>query len=387
MKRRNPAFRDRLNIFAALAVVALVTVSLLAQSNAQHYAGGEYYDRQTIWIVIGGAAFVAAFVIDLRLVERAAYFYYGFCILLLLVTLVVGGTNDTSKFDFRRWIHLGPINIQASEFTKLAVILALARFLHQKKERLPGETEPLVGRYSMQQLVQPAMVILFPLALILLQPDLGTALMLIFVGSTMLIMEGVARRAMIIAALATLIAVPVAWQSGLIQTYQKDRIYKLVDKNWEKVDDNGKVQERLRTQVEQAVWAIGTGGFVGQGNRQADKIRMDALPELHSDFILPMVAEERGFVGMTVLLFLFWSLVMWSLRTANDSRTRFCRQIAIGIAALLGWQVFINVSMVTEMLPVVGLPLPFLSYGGSAMLMLMMALGLLFNVAASRGRL
>jgi len=386
MRMSNPALWDRLNILAFLAMLCLVAVSLLAQANAQFYAGGDYYQRQTIWVVMGGAAFFGCAVVDLRLVERASYVLYGICLVLLIVTLVVGSAQP--DVQFRRWLNIGFFNVQASELCKLAVILALARYLHHRKERLAGEIEKQVGPYGLRDLIKPGILILMPLPLIVLQPDLGTSLMLIFIGATVLLVEGVQRRAILITVLALLVAIPVAWKTDLIQDYQKDRVYKLLDQTWEKVDeDSGLIVETRSTQLEQAIWAISTGGFAGQGHRAANKQRISKLPEIQTDFIAPMVAEEHGFLGMVLLLFLFWFLVMWALRTAHDARSRYCRLVALGIAALIGWQVIINVGMVSGMIPVVGLPLPFLSYGGSSMLMLMAALGLLFNIALRRGRL
>ena len=380
------AFRDRFNIIALLAALLIVGLSLYAQANANFYAGGQFYQRQTIWVVIGGALFFFALVLDLRLFERSAYAFYLFVFGLLVLTLFIG-TSPTG--EFKRWIKVGSaFNIQASEFAKLAVILALARYLHQRKERMPGEDVQQSGPYSLADLWRPALMVLVPVLLIQRQPDLGTSLMLLFVSGTMGLMEGVRRRSVIAVFVGLAVLVPVAWKTGLIQDYQKDRVYKLVDQNWEKVDDKtGAIVETRTTQVEQGIWAIGTGGFTGAGHHGGNKTRLSKLPEVHTDFIAPMIAEEHGLLGMTGMLLLFWVLVMWAFRTAYDSRSRFCRLVAIGIGSLLGWQVFVNIGMVTGILPVVGVPLPFLSYGGSSMMMLMLSLGLLFNIAVKRGRM
>lgn len=373
------------NIVAMLAILGLVGASVLAQSDANFYAGGKQYDRHTVWLLVGVVAFLGAAVVDLRLVERAAYLYYGFCVALLILTLGVGTSVNYST----RWLRLGDINIQASEFVKLGMILALARFLHGRRERKPGETDASqVGAYDLRTLLAPAALLMVPLPLILLQPDLGTTLMVIFVAATMLAMEGIQRRAAIVLVLFALILVPVAWKSGLIQEYQKDRVYKLVDDRWEKVDkESGVIHETRRTQAEQAMWAIGSGGLAGQGRKNANSQRMKVFPEVHTDFISAMMAEEYGFVGLTMLLLLFWLLVMWGLRAALDSRDRFCRLVCTGVAALFGWQVFVNIGMVSGFLPVVGVPLPFLSYGGSAFMTLLMCLGLVLNIARKRGRM
>ncbi len=393
MSRRNPLsmraerspLLEPLNILALLAIIGLIVASVVAQADANFYAGGRQYERHTVWLLIGGIAFLLTSVIDLRLLERLAYFYYGLCILLLVLTLFVGTSVNYST----RWIRLGDLNIQASEFVKLGVILALARFLHRRRERQPGETESKqVGSYSLTNLVRPLAIILCPAPLILLQPDLGTTLMVLFVAATMLAVEGIKRRAALTLVLGTLIVVPVAWESGLIKEYQKDRVFKLAYDDWEKVDpDTNVIHQQRRTQAEQAMWAIGTGGLMGQGRFGANPQRMKVFPEVHTDFISAMVAEEYGFIGLTVMLFLFWLLVIWGLRTALDARARFCRMVATGVAALIGWAVFVNIGMVTKFLPVVGVPLPFLSYGGSAFLTNLLSLGLVLNIARKRGRM
>jgi rod shape determining protein RodA len=189
-------------------------------------------------------------------------------------------------------------------------------------------------------------------------------------------------------AVGTLIIVPVAWNSGLIKPYQKDRVRLLAYDDWQKIDpETNVIHQTRRTQAEQSMWAIGSGGLTGMGHRNANAQRMRVFPEVHTDFISAMVAEQFGFLGFMALLFLYWWLVVWGLRTALDSRSRFCRLVCTGVAALIGWQVFVNVGMVTNFLPVVGVPLPFLSYGGSAFLMLMVCLGLMLNIARKRGRM
>lgn len=384
-RHHKSALLEPFNVLAVLCIVGLIVSSVVAQADANFYAGGKQYERHTMWMLVGSAAFLLTTVIDLRFIERGAYLYYALCIGLLLLTLVVG----TSVNNSTRWLRLGDVNIQASEFVKLGVIVALARFLHYRRERPPGETAtPQIGKYGLRDLLAPAGIVLLPAPLILLQPDLGTTLMVLFVAGTMLAVEGIQRKAAIVLVVATLIVVPVAWKSGLIQEYQKDRVFKLVDDRWEKVDQaTGVIHENRRTQAEQAMWAIGSGGLTGQGRKSANAQRMKVFPEVHTDFISAMVAEEFGFVGLTVLLFMFWWLVMWGLRTALDSRDRFCRLVSTGVAALFGWQVFVNVGMVTGFLPVVGVPLPFLSYGGSAFLTLLMCLGLVLNIARKRGRM
>jgi len=389
--RARTALLDPFNLLALVAMVALVGASLLAQSDAVFYAGGDYYEKQTIWIIVGGAMFVVLLFVDLRLVERASWIFYAACIGLLILTRFIGIEVNHSK----RWLGFGSFNVQPSEFAKLALILTLARWLHNRRERKPGESEPKqVGRYDLRGMLVPGLIIVIPMVLILIQPDLGTALMLLFVGATMLAIEGMRGRSVLIVLVGVLVLIPVSWKLGDsvpvlgLRDYQKDRIFKMFNPDWEKVDpDTGVVHEHLLTQSEQGIIAIGTGGLTGMGQRGANPQRMEKFPEIHTDFVSAMVGEEFGFVGLTVVVFLFWWLVVWGLRTALDSRSRYCRLVCTGVAALLGWQVFVNLGMVSGILPVVGVPLPFLSYGGSAMMTILMSLALCFNIALKRGRM
>lgn len=383
MSRRR-ALGDRSNWIALGIIIVLVAISLVAQRNADWYSGDDFYDLQMVWYLVGGVAFLFASLIDLRIVERVAYLSLGLCLALLVLTALVG----TEVNNAQRWLRFGSFNLQASEMTKLGMIIALARYFHSMKERIPGGQPPKEGRWSLRELARPALMVAVPGLLILIQPDLGTTLLVLFVAATMILWEGVERRGLAILAVATLIVVPVAWKYGGIQEYQKDRVRLWINPDWFKLDaDTGVVASGRSLQSEQAVWAIGSGEFWGQGSRSGAQSRLKYLPEMHTDMIIATFAEEQGFLGCSFLMLLFWLLVAWGLRAAHEARDRFCSLLAVGVVGMVGWQVFINIGMVAGLLPIVGLPLPFLSYGGSAALTIMTSLGLLFNVALVRGRL
>jgi len=366
------------------AIVVLVGVSLLSQSNADWYSGRAQYDSQVIWFVIGGIAFALSAVVDLRIIERISYVVYGLFLVLLVLTAFVGTEVNSS----RRWLRFGGVGLQASEFMKIGLILALARFFHGRKERIPGERIPSDAPYSLSQLFRPAMMLGVPAFLVLGQPDLGTTIVLVLVAGTMVLFEGVTRRSLVIVAAAFLFVVPVAWKYGGIKNYQKDRVVGCINDDWLKLDpETALIVDNRSLQSEQAIWAIGSGQFWGQGSRAGAQSRLKYLPEMHTDMIIATFAEEQGFIGCTFLLFLFWIVVLWCIRSAVDARSRYCRLLAVGVAAMLGWQVFINIGMVVGLLPIVGLPLPLISYGGSSLLTTMLSLGLVFNVAIRRGRL
>ncbi len=382
MSRRN-ALRDRFNWIAFFALLILLGVSLLTQRNADFYSGKDFYSQQVVWILVGFLFFfLPAAVVDLRLVERAAYPVLALSVVLLVLTALFGTEVNHS----RRWLRWG-VNIQASELAKLGVILALARRYHARHEHLPGEPPPPDRPLGFRDLLVPAGLLLAPALLILTQPDLGTTLLMVFVGIVITLYERVNRRVLVTLTLVGLVGVPVGWKFGVKQ-YQKARFLGLVDSDWERIDADAAVVHRNRhTQSEQAIWAISSGEFWGRGSRGASKERLRYLPEMHSDMISAPFAEEHGFLGCTGLLLLFWLLVVWGLRTAKDARDRFCQHLAVGVSAMIGLQVFINLAMVAGILPIVGLPLPFLSYGGSAAMVYLASLGLVFNVALRRGRM
>ena len=328
--------------------------------------------------------FSLAVFVDLRLVERAAYVFWGFCVLGLILTLLVG----TEVNNAQRWLRIGPVNLQVSELAKLGVIVALARFFHGAKERIPGGDAPKEGAYRLRELLRPAALFGLPAGLILFQPDLGTALLVILVAATMMLYEGIDRRSLAALGVVALVVVPVAWEFGGIREYQKDRVRLWINPDWMKLDAEAiKVQSGQNLQSEQAIWAIGSGEFWGHGSRSGAQSRLKHLPEMHTDMIIATFAEEQGFLGCTVLLLLFWIVVLWGMRTAHDARERFCALVAVGVVSMLAWQVFVNIGMVAGLLPIVGLPLPLLSYGGSSAVTMMLSLGLVLNVALRRGRL
>lgn len=382
--RKRRALGDRFSWLALGLVVVLVLVSLVSQRNADWYSGDSFYDRQVIWYLVGAVLFALAAFVDLRLVERSAYLVYGLSLAGLVLTAVFGTEVNNSQ----RWLRFAGVNVQFSELAKLGIILAYARWLHDRKERVPGGPPPKEGSWRLRELLRPALMLLGPFLLVLEQPDLGTALLLAFIGLSMVTWEGLERGSFALLTIVVLLTVPIAWKYGGVKEYQKDRVRLYVNAEWFKVDaETGTVSTARNLQSEQAIWAIGSGEFWGQGSRAGTGSRLKYLPEMHTDMIIATFAEEQGFVGCTVLLFVFWLLALWGIRTASEARDRFCALLSFGVVAMIGWQVFINVGMVAGLLPIVGVPLPFLSYGGSAAVTTMTSLGLVFNVALRRGRL
>jgi rod shape determining protein RodA len=356
-------------VWIALAgFVLLAGIGLVNLRNADLYSQDQYHYSQIIWILIGGVGAVIAAKIDFIIFERLAWVVYGGSLVLLLAVLLVGREVNNST----RWIELFGITMQPSEPAKLGVILALASYFQRSKR-----TE----RYTLRSLWKPFLIIAVPAALIIVEPDLGTTLSVVFVGASVILFAGVRTKSLLLLAGWIGLAVPIAWQTDIILPYQKDRVALWLNPDQFKWDENRKERLDKNMQPEQALWAIGSGRLVGKGGGQGSRSRLKVLPEMQTDFVLATFAEERGFVGCFFLVALYYALVVWGLGVARDARDRFSALVATGVSFLLFWQTFMNVGMVTGVLPVVGITLPFMSYGGSSMLTSAFGIGMLFNVA------
>jgi rod shape determining protein RodA len=207
-----------------------------------------------------------------------------------------------------------------------------------------------------------------------------------FIVVSMILYEGVKLRSIALLIGLALLVYPLAWKFDLIREYQKDRVRLWLDPDQFKWDSEAKKLLDKTLQPEQALWAIGAGGFLGKGSFQGSKTRLKYLPEMQTDFILATYAEEHGFLGCALLTILYMLLSLWGAHVARTARDRFGVLVAVGVTAYIFWQAFINIGMVTGMLPVVGVTLPFLSYGGSSLLSVMTGVGLMMNIGLNRGR-
>jgi len=274
-------------------------------------------------------------------------------------------------------MEIAGINIQPSESMKIAMILVLAKVLRDIHRP---------EYHSLKSLWKVFLLIIGPSALILMEPDLGTTLMMLSIAVTVILYEGVRWRSILMLLGVILLIFPLAWRFDIIRDYQKNRVRLWLDPDQFKWDPEARKLLDKTLQPEQALWAIGAGGFLGKGSFQASKTRLKYLPEMQTDFILATYAEEQGFVGCAILTGLYFMLFLWGAHVARTARDRFGVLVAVGVTAYLFWQTVMNVGMVTGLLPVVGITLPFMSYGGSSLLSVMMGLGLLMNIGLYRGR-
>jgi len=357
------------HVWAALAgFVLLAGIGIVNLRNADLYSQDQYHYSQVIWILIGGVGAVIAAKIDFIVFERLSWVVYGGVVALLVAVDLFGIEVNNST----RWIDVFGITMQPSEPAKVGVILALASYFQRSKR-----TE----RYTLRSLWKPFLIIAVPSALVLVQPDLGTTLCIIFIGVSVILFAGVRTKSLLLLAGWIGLAVPIAWQTDIILPYQKDRVALWLNPDQFKWDENRKERLDKNMQPEQALWAIGSGRLLGKGGGQGSRSRLKVLPEMQTDFILATFAEERGFVGCFFLVGLYYALVVWGLGVARDARDRFSALVATGVSFAIFWQSFMNIGMVTGVLPVVGVTLPMMSYGGSSMLTSLFGVGLLFNVA------
>ena len=317
--------------------------------------------RQMIRFALGLLVLIGVALVDLRFWLKHAYTFYGFAFLLLIYVEIAGALHMGGQ----RWIDLKVIQLQPSEIMKIALVMALARYFH----RLSADD---IG--SPLALVVPIGLVLAPVGLVMMQPDLGTGVMLMLVGGGMFFVAGVRiwKFALVIA--AGVGAVPLAW--NFLHDYQKNRILTFLNPE---NDPLGAGYHIMQSKI-----ALGSGGLFGQGFLNGSQAHLDFLPERQTDFIFTMLAEELGMVGGVLLLLLYTCVFVYGFAIAFSSRSHFGRMLAIGLTLNLFAYVFINMAMVMGLLPVVGVPLPLISYGGTAMLTVLVGFGFLIGVYINR---
>lgn len=351
--------RFRFDWTLTLAMLAIVAVGLLNLWSALQDRGPHLFSKQVSLFGVGFCVFLVVATLDYRTISRWSYVLYGGGVALLAAVLLFGRVVGGA----RRWFELGPLHVQPSEVMQLLVTLALGKYLN--------DWPALEGR-TFRHLAIPVAIVAVPILLIARQPDLGTAFMIFLIFITIMLTARLRLKTLgAILGLAVISASPI-WRYGLHE-YQRKRVEALL--NPASAD---------AWQSRQALNAIGSGRFMGKGFLQATQIRIRRLPALWTDFPFAVWAEEWGFVGSLVVLAAYLVLILWTLKIAGEARDRFGATVCVGVAALLFWHVAINVGMVIGVLPVVGVTLPLVSYGGSSVLTIMAALGLVMNVSIRR---
>ena len=348
-----------------LLLVALVAgagiVNLYSATANWAGAGTPVYLKQLFWFGLGLLIMIGICLFDYRHLEYLGYPAYGVVMLLLIAVLALGRTSMGAT----RWLSVGGISLQPSEVMKIVIILVLAKYFSEKATPLG---------FSLKELAAPGALLLIPALLVIKQPDLGTAMLLLAIGGSMTLFAGVRRSAMIWLGLCGVLAALGGW--FLLHDYQRQRIYTFISPER---DPLGAGYHIIQSKI-----AVGSGGFFGRGFGKGTQAQLSFLPERHTDFAFSVFAEEWGFTGCLLLLALYLLIVLWGLYIARQANDRFGMFLALGVSAMLFWHIVVNLGMVIGLLPVVGVPLPLFSYGGTSMITTMTGVGLLLNVCMRR---
>ena len=320
------------------------------------------HGKQMIWFAIGLAAMVCTFVFNYRLMDQWGGGIYLISIVLLICVLLYGKHVGGS----RRWLVMGPLTLQPSELVKISVIILLAKY-YSKRVSIRG--------FTLRQLVVPMVIVLIPFILIVKQPDLGTALLVVLIAASITIYVKIERRSMAWLIGTGAVLVSLAW-FFFLKGYQKQRILTFLNPDR---DPLGAGYHIIQSKI-----AIGSGMLFGKGFLKGTQNALSFLPEQHTDFILSVLAEEWGFLGTTFVLVLYLLLLIWGLNIAYGCRDTFGTILAVGVTSMFFWQVFINVGMVMGLMPVVGVTLPLISYGGSSVVTSLVGIGILMNISMRR---
>lgn len=342
--------------------------------------------KQTIWYSLGITAAIGVCFLPYHAFARWSVVAYWGAIILLLLVMIPG--IGVSRLGARRWIDFGPFSLQPSEFAKLAYIMLMANFLSRPVEEL---RQPKVFFKALGMMA-------LPFVLILKEPDLGSALSFFPVGLVMMFVAGVPLKfltrliggvaILVILLLVDILFAPPQWQVKL-EEYQRHRLLTYFGRDFTPKDATPEERRRAKElqkgksyNVEQSLISVGSGGLTGKGWKQGTQYALGYLPRAvaHNDFIFSVIAEEKGFVGSVVVVTLYTVVFFCGIRTAGQSRDRLGRVMASGVVTLLFVHVFINIGMNIRLMPVTGIPLPLLSYGGSSVLCALLAVGLLFNI-------
>lgn len=361
---REMRISDKLMEFNWGFLLLLAVISSMGFAMLYSVADGSFSPwalKQMIRFVLGAGIMVVVALVDLRLWMRISYPLYAIALVLVTAVDIVGFKGMGAQ----RWLNLGIIQLQPSEIMKVAILLALARYFH-------GLTLEEVSR--VKNLIIPLLIVVVPVGLVVKQPDLGTAILLTVSGGVLFFAAGLAWRYFILGGLAVLAAIPVIWER--LHDYQRNRVFTFLDPER---DPLGAGYHILQSKI-----ALGSGGVFGKGFMAGTQAHLNFLPEKQTDFIFTMLCEELGFVGGLTLLAFYSVVLIYSFSVAVQCRNQFGRLLALGVSVSFFFYVFINSAMVMGLLPVVGVPLPLVSYGGTAMLSLMFAFGLLMSVYIHR---
>lgn len=350
-------------LFTLTLLISGIGLAVLysALSGGQTTQVSPLFYRQIVWLGIGFCLMCVMFLFHFRHIIRWAPAIYAATVILLICVQLFGKHAGGAT----RWLTIGPFTLQPSEPAKLVVIIMLARYyaIHARTSGL-----------ALKDLIIPIFLVVIPFLLIVTQPDLGTAGIILIISVTMTLFAKIDRRAAFFFIAIAVIFIPIGWE--LLEPYQKERILTLVFPDKDPLGAG--------YHIRQSKIAVGSGMLIGKGYLEGTQKMLAFLPEQHTDFIFSVLTEEWGFAGSMVVVFLFSLLTVFGLSVAHGSRNPAGNLMAVGITSLIFWQTVINIAMVTGLFPVVGMPLPLISYGGSSILTIFLGLGILLNISMRR---
>ncbi len=353
------AYDLQLTTYAALlgAIGLVMAYTNSVEAGQSVLAGGTVFSRALMWSALAMVVFTVVTLFDYHWLKTLAWPIYGANVGLLVLTLAIGDGVGGSA----RWVSIGPLTFQFSELAKILMMIVLAAYLGNREGSLD----------SLSSIVGACLLMVPPVLLVMLQPDLGTSLVLIAILAGMLFMSGASLRWLLAMAAGALAAIPLAWTYVLLD-YQKDRILSFLDPA---ADVQGSSWQLIQSQI-----AVGSGGLLGTGLTNSTQSRGNFLPVQESDFVFAVLAQEMGFIGALVVFVLFTALIWRILACAWRSRDPFGTLLGAGLASMVLFQVFVNIGMVIGILPITGIPLPFITHGGSSLVSLAIGLGVVQSI-------
>lgn len=354
-------FINYINRRLLITFLLLVAFSLLNLYSASRNVPGNIFEKQLLMYVMGIGIITIVILFDYRLWSQFGYYFYIFTSLLLITVLLAGKVSSGAQ----RWLSIGGLVFQPSELAKLSVLVALAKYFETREER---------DGFSLKELLVPLIMIGIPAGLIVLQPDLGTAVHIVLFGSALLIFVGIRLSTLLFLGGLGVVLMPVGW--FFLKDYQRARILSFLNP---KLDPLGTGYHVIQSKI-----AVGSGGLFGKGFLKGTQTQLRFLPEQHTDFVFATLSEEWGFIGAGITIILLLIFIYTCFEITSKAKDRFGYILSAGITLSLFIQIIINISMVIGLLPVVGIPLPMFSYGRSALLVFLVEVALLINIDIRR---
>lgn len=350
-------------ILAMIAIFIIGILNLYSATHAHHLGFmRELYKTQLMWFSVSVVVALIFSLITPKNLFRLSYFFYLGNIFLLILVLVLGKKGMGAQ----RWLALGPFRIQPSELMKISAAMVLARyFAVNRPEKI----------LELKNLIIPGILVLIPTALVIMQPDLGTGLLIVLISTVIIFYKRLSTRSIVVLGIVGMVSGVLMYNFGL-KEYQKKRILTFLNPQ---ADARGSGYNVLQSQI-----AIGSGKLIGKGYKNSSQASLNFLPENHTDFVFSIFNEEHGLIGSLILIALYMVLIFRFIWLAGSVNNLYDSILTIGIMAIFFWHTFINMAMVMGLLPVVGLPLPFMSYGGSSLLTFGTCIGMATSMSNSR---